>query len=245
MKNPDKDPFSLELNWKITIFTILLLPLLVSLGFWQLQRADEKSTIQQLVAEQQALPPAELTASTAAQMTPYRRVVFSGAPEAEHIWLLENQLYQGRLGYHMIVPVALSADTYVLVNCGWISGAERRDQLPQIPALPEAARFFGQIRQPSYNRFLRGEALDAGWPKRILQMDIAVMSQALGKPLLPWVIQLDETSPMAQTVHWPIVNMSADKHLGYAAQWFLMAIALVILWVFANTNLGRRKKEVK
>lgn len=173
----------------------------------------------------------------------YRRVIFSGEPEPERIWLLENQLYQGRLGYHLIVPVALNPDTYVLVNCGWISSADNRTQLPPIPELLTKSQFTGQIRQASHNRFLRNQTFDTGWPKRILQVDIPVMSEMLGKPLLPWVIQLDSTSPMAQIVHWPVVNMSADKHIGYAVQWFLMAVALVTLWVFANTNLGRRKKE--
>lgn len=244
MHTPDKAPFSLEFNWKISLFTILLLPLLVGLGFWQLQRAGEKSTIQQTLEEQQALPPLELSGASTPLLAPFRRVVFSGKPDASRIWLVENQVYQGQLGYHLLVPVELQDGAWVLVNGGWIRGARDRLQLPNIPPLPHSATFSGQLRDISHNRFLRAQTLDSGWPKRILQIDLSEMGKVMGdRRLLPWVVQLDETSPMAQTVHWPVINTSVDKHIGYALQWFAMAAALVILWVFANTNLGRRRKD--
>lgn len=105
--------------------------------------------------------------------------------------------------------------------------------------------FTGQLRTIRENPFLRAQHTGEGWPKRLLQVDLAAMEKSLGKPLLPWVVQLDETSPVAQTVYWPVVNMSADKHIAYAVQWFLMAFALVILWLYANSNLGRRSVKNK
>ncbi|MFT5069358.1 MAG: surfeit locus 1 family protein, partial [Candidatus Paceibacteria bacterium] len=36
----------LQHYWAITIFTVFFLPLTVSLGFWQLDRADQKRQLQ-------------------------------------------------------------------------------------------------------------------------------------------------------------------------------------------------------
>jgi surfeit locus 1 family protein len=237
------NPFKLEFNWKISLFTVVLLPVMVGLGFWQLQRADEKSTIQQSLEQQQALPPIDLMQADATENATFRRVSFSGRPDSQHIWLVENQVYQGKVGFHLLVPVVLEDGRNILVNAGWVPGGIRRGEIPPLPQLPESGVFSGQLRTVSQNHFLRGELVDAGWPKRILQVDIPVMEKSLVKSLLPWVVQLDAASPMAQTVYWPAINMSADKHIAYAVQWFLMAFVLTILWLYANSNLGRRRKS--
>lgn len=243
MNSPEKVPFKLEFNWKISLFTIVLLPVMVGLGFWQLQRADEKTTIQQSLEQQQALPPIDLTQLAADDLADFQQVKFLGRPDHDHIWLVENQVYQGKVGFHLLVPVELQDGRIFMVNAGWLPASGARGEIPALPELPESALFSGQLRSVRPNRFLRGELVDAGWPKRILQVNFSVMEKSLGKPLAPWVVQLDAGSPMAQTVHWPAMNMSADKHIAYAVQWFLMAFVLAILWVYANSNLGRRGKN--
>ena len=44
-----------------------------------------------------------------------------------------------------------------------------------------------------------------------------------------------------------MVNVTPAKHTGYAVQWFAMAFALGIIFIFFNTNLAellkRRKDE--
>ena len=47
----------LDLEWRTTVFTALLLPLLIYLGFWQLQRAEEKALLATAFAERQASAP--------------------------------------------------------------------------------------------------------------------------------------------------------------------------------------------
>ena len=244
MNSPEKIPFKLEFNWKISLFTVVLLPVMVGLGFWQLQRADEKNTIQQSLEQQQALPPIDLAQTDPSENTTFRRVRFSGRLDRQHIWLVENQVYQGKIGFHLLLSVELQDGRNVLVNAGWLAGGGQRGEIPPLPELPEVAAFTGQLRAVSENRFLRGALVDAGWPKRILQVDIPAMEKSLGKSLLPWVVQLDAASPLAQTVYWPALNMSADKHIAYAVQWFLMAFVLMILWLYANSNLGRRSKKI-
>lgn len=241
MKRAQKAPFKLEINWKITLFSLLLLPLLVGLGFWQLQRADEKSTIQQLLVEQQARPPVSLDAQTLTDAGDwlYRPVAVTGKPDRNRVLLLENQIHQGRIGYHLLVPLLLDDQKVLLVNCGWLPAHADRRQLPVLPVLPEAVTLRGRLVKPSENPLLREQASDS-WPRLVLQVDTAALAQSLGKPVSPWLLQLDADSPLALLVDWRPLNMTADKHTAYAVQWFLLALALVILTLFANSNLGRR-----
>ena len=37
-----KSAYRIDANWKVIALVVLLLPLLLKLGFWQLDRADEK-----------------------------------------------------------------------------------------------------------------------------------------------------------------------------------------------------------
>ena len=52
-----RENFEWQLNGKIIIFALVLFPLLVLLGFWQLERAEEKrSIVNEFRTNQQAAP---------------------------------------------------------------------------------------------------------------------------------------------------------------------------------------------
>ncbi len=45
-----------ELDWRTTLATALLLPTLLSLGFWQLDRAEEKAVLIERLEARRTLP---------------------------------------------------------------------------------------------------------------------------------------------------------------------------------------------
>lgn len=235
--------FRWSLNWKICLFSFLLLPLLIYLGFWQLQRADEKYTLQDLIAEQQELPPLQwppsATDGAATGTHLYREVQMEGEFAAQRTWLLENKIYQSRVGYEVLTPFILANGEAILVNRGWIEGTGYRDRLPAIPPVEQVTSVSGRLLEPTRNTLLNQVIPGEQWPQPILQIDLQQMQMFVDAPLLPWVLQINSQHPAALTVDWQDVNMPANKHLGYAWQWFSMALALVILTIFANSNLGQ------
>ncbi len=49
------------------------------------------------------------------------------------VWLLDNQLIQGKAGYDVVIPVLVSDQgPAVLVNLGWVAAPQSRDQLPEL-----------------------------------------------------------------------------------------------------------------
>jgi cytochrome oxidase assembly protein ShyY1 len=231
------------INWKVVIFTLLFFPLLIRLGFWQLQRAEEKRTIQQLVEQQQELPPQPveiiLTDVEDDSQVLYRHALNLGLFDQKHYWLIENRTLNGKNGFEVVTPFNLMSGHTILVNRGWVAGTGYRDQLPLINTPTEELIIKGQLVKPSVNQLLIGEVKPLGdWPRVILQMDVDVMEKELGRPLLPWILQVDAESAYAFQTNWTVMNASVSKHLGYAYQWFAMALTLLVLTIVANTNIA-------
>lgn len=235
--------FKWLLNWKICLFSITLLPLLIVLGFWQLHRAEEKHTLQDLLDQQQDRPPLHLSAVEGRELQDhdylYRQVRMEGKFDTQKVWLLENQVWQGRVGYQVIAPFHLHGGGAVLVNLGWLASTGYRDDLPSLPPLDSVTTVTGTLVRPSINTLLKQQKLTDQWPQPILQIEIEQLQQVVDTPLLAWVLQIESQHPAALAVNWRTIQMPASKHLGYAWQWFAMAVALLVLTVFANSNLGQ------
>lgn len=249
----DRKPrFILQVNWKITVFCLLMLPFLLSLGVWQLNRAEQKQTIQQLWLQQQAQEPASLSevitsdkrgaelGSLQNAMPDFRRVRGEGQFLQDQYWLLEGGMFNGQLGYHVIMPFVLAGvDNVVIVNRGWVRGSPRREVNPTFSTPNMELTISGVLVEPSDLAFVdQNSQAHTGWPSRILEVDIELMREQLGRELLPKMLQIDADNPAALTVLWQPINMSPARHIGYAVQWFSMALVLCVLWCFANSNIN-------
>lgn len=231
--------FKFEFNWKITLFSVLLLPLLISLGFWQLSRAQQKETLQQSWLEEQALPPVhyrELLDRENASGA--RRVFAEGSFDTQKYWLVENKILAGKLGYHLVAPFYTEYQDWLLVNLGWVPADAYREVNPEVIIPAGKLRISGTLRTPSDSRFIEQKPDNSGeWPFRLLEIDFPLMNDQYGKPFETRVIFADADSPGAQLVSWQPINMTPERHRGYALQWFAMAFALLVLWFVTNTNV--------
>jgi cytochrome oxidase assembly protein ShyY1 len=228
---------SFTANRKLTLFTLLALPLLLSLGFWQLDRAAEKRALEAAYVEQQAQPPSQLDAHNMASLPDHRRVLLQGQFDADHTWLLDNKQRDGRVGYEVVTPFKLTDGSLILVNRGWLPGSRQRAQLPPIPALSGEQMLFGELVSASKHPLLDGATTQTDWPRVVMALDPVAMSEQLGKVLPARYLRLDDSSPGALVTQWQAVNVSSAKHSGYAFQWFGMALALVIWFIVANTKV--------
>ena len=63
------------------------------------------------------------------------------------------------------------------------------------------------------------------------------MAKARDLPLLKYALVIDEGEPGGLQYDWsPIPPMGPEKHLGYAVQWFGLAVALLIIYVGVNSR---------
>lgn len=222
---------------KLSLLVVLLLPLLLKLGFWQMSRYHEKLEIEQALAERQSMPPIQLSEVSRYADPLFLPVNVSGHFIVDRYFFLDNQIWQGQAGYSLIMPFVTDAGEWLLVNRGWLP-AKSRDSFPEISTPSENVELSGQLYRLFGTPFTLGEDnWSEDWPKRIQAINFTKMSEALGQPLPLFTLVLNgQVSNQAAGSVLQVVPLemktTSQKHLGYAVQWFLMALVLLGLYLW-------------
>ena len=234
-----------ELDWRTTLATALLLPTLLSLGFWQLDRAEEKAALIDRLEARRTIP--AITPQSALRLPEEeladRQVVMDARFTPNRFVLLDNRLRGGKFGYE-VVAFAQVDQLAVALNLGWVRGDPSRQTRPDV-VLPNGVQTVsGRLYQPSGNAFMLGEnRLPAEFPGVVQQLTLSAwqdeLQSRLEHPVFPLEIRVDEFESVAFDATWAIVNQTPAKHQGYAVQWFTMAAALGLAFIFRSTNLWR------
>ena len=82
-----------------------------------------------------------------------RSVELVGQITDSEVWLLDNQIYQGQVGYSVITYFNLVGTTeQVLVNWGWVKAPERREVLPEIRLTDQTLRLTGLVKTKGFGQ---------------------------------------------------------------------------------------------
>lgn len=221
------------------------IPILVSLGIWQLHRADEKRSIQANFAFRSQLP--SLTLARAEQLSDanYYPVNVEGYFLNESTLLLDNQFHTHRLGYQVITPFIVNHRQWLLVNRGWIPAGSNRNQLPTIAKVVGKVRLSGLLYTPQKNPFnsTQIETIQRVW--RVQSIVIPQIAKQLHHPLLPFVLLLDQNSLYGFTYHWQPINTKATMHTGYAVQWFALAFVFALMIIIPVFRSKKPSSDLK
>jgi surfeit locus 1 family protein len=230
-----------DADWRTTVFVAVFLPLLVGFGFWQQERALEKQAIAaEWTARQQEAPRSLLSLADSPAELAYRRVLLRGYFIEQRNFLLDNRIYQGRYGVEVITPLRLEgADTVVLVNRGWIEADAGRRTLPELPQDLALQSLAGTVYVPPGEAYTLGQISDnEDWPRLVQALDVPALGVMLDVELFPYTVRLEPGSAAGFTIEWPLMNTSPEKHRAYAVQWFSMAAALLMIYLWRSTNLA-------
>lgn len=212
-----------------SLATVLLLPLLMGLGMWQLQRAQEKEQL--LVAADAAQ---SASARPVASMNPSHlpQHVRAEGRYDHSPFLLDNRVRNGRAGYEVLAPLRMTDGHAVLVVLGWLPQGEDRAHLPQVILPSGTVHVQGLALTPSPQPFAltANEAFAAGWPKVVQTAVPEQLSIVLGYPLLPLLIYPDGSEAAAHEVA-ALRTFGPSRHRAYALQWFTMAAVLLFVYV--------------
>jgi len=236
--------FRFDPEWRISLFTAVLLPALIFLGFWQMERADDKSALASSWEQRRHQPARVLQGleTGSPEDLAYLPVELTGRFLAEQYLLLDNRIHGGRFGYEVLGLFELSGTTVTaLVNRGWIEGDSARLELPLVPAVTEELTISGHVYvSPGSPYLLADQVLQATWPKRVqaVEMDklMPLVQGEFDRQLFPYPVRIDPGLVGSLTVDWQIINVSPEKHTGYAVQWFTMAGVLGFFYLLRSSN---------
>ena len=208
----------------------------LALGNWQLGRGHEKAALAQRIDTASHDAPIGLSgAEVKADDVVWRRVEVSGRFEPKYAVLIDNRILHGTVGYHVVMPLKIDgSERYVLVNRGWVTGTGSRGTLPQIATPAQTLRIAGLATAPS-KRYLElsTKTVEGNvWQNLTLERYRATVPIALQ----PVVIQQDSKLDDGLVREWSAPDLGIDKHYAYAFQWFVMAAAIVIIYLACNVR---------
>lgn len=236
-------------EWLPPLAGLALLALFVSLGFWQLERAAGKRDLQASFEGEREYVPLEAGVEYE-RFTPLKA---TGRYLPGRQVLLENIVVDGRLGYYVITPFELAPDRpLLLVNRGWLpregshggprstDGENGKDGELPIAVDDGERQIRGRAGRLPRVGIRPGPAFaDAGgWPRRAVWPETDDVAAVLGREVLPFVLLADPDASSPLLRRWQPQEMGPMRHVGYAVQWFALALATVVIAVV----LYRRKR---
>lgn len=183
-----------------TLVYLCVLPVLIALGMWQLDRSEQKRVF--LEEQEQAAADETLHLTAAIENNTkalrYRKVEVAGRYDVAHQFLVDNQISDGKAGYFVLTPLILTGvNKAVLVNRGWIPLNQNRSILPELKIDNAEAVIIGRINNfPSVGIKLAGAEIPSeGWPSIVQVVDSDVLAKKLGYPLFQFQVELDKELP--------------------------------------------------
>lgn len=237
-----------------TLVTLILFPILVGLGFWQLDRAQQKRAIQAEYDARSNESPVNIGPLLQdAETLRFYRVMAKGSYEPDYQVLIDNRIQDGRVGYYVITPLRIQgSDMRVLVNRGWVPLGASRQDLPKIETPTGSQAVTGVATVPSARVFQLAEPapITDEWQIVWQHMDMKRYESAVPFSIQPVVILLDpDSSTGGFDRQWMRLDAGIAVHQGYAFQWFMLAVALLVIYVVVNLRLragrsGGQKPDV-
>ncbi|HEU0052466.1 MAG TPA: SURF1 family protein [Longimicrobium sp.] len=234
-------------------FILGMCALCVRLGFWQLDRLEQRRARNHAVETAFAQPPLVLDAATAAAVDADparfvgRRVRATGvyAPAGEVV--LRGRVREGRPGVFLATPLTVAGlDRPVMINRGFVPS-------PDAASVENAARYAeGGTRTVEGVFQTIPVTSDSGAPSRTAsgtltyrRLDLPTL-RAAHPGLLPLAIQQlpgPDSATAGPPLREPLPPLTEGSHFSYAVQWFSFATIGVVGLAILVFRANRRRRE--
>ena len=218
------------LGWTLALG---LMVLFAALGRWQLGRMDEKQAmLDQVAATLARREPVPLAAAyDAARARDFDWAQGEGRFLDAPAVLLDNQQRDGRPGVRVYRAFAPTGAPPLLVELGWLPLPGDR-ALPVLEPIDGPQRVRGLLAPPPSAGLAQGLSTPTpGGDVLAVRLDAPGLPALLGvEALPPRVLKLDPDLPLGHARDLDVLpnTLPPQKHLGYAVQWFGLALAVLV-----------------
>lgn len=230
--------------WVVTFAAFASVVLTARLGWWQLDRANQKKELQHSIELRGRLPllmSSELArdASQAAAQH-HRRTRLEGRWLSQHTIYLDNRQMHGRPGFFVVTPLALPDGRAVVVQRGWIPrDPANRARVPAVPTPPGTVQVEGRIAPPPA-RLYEFDSAASGSIRQNLMLD--AFGREAGLLLAPVSLLQQGDVRDGLLRDWPLPALNAGTNIGYAFQWFAFSAIITALYVWFQLIAPRRRR---
>ena len=232
----------------LLVFALFVSALFTRLGIWQLDRAEQKRETLAEFEKRGNAPGLDLNRMfTRDGESMWGRYASVTGHYTGPIILLDNQILEGRAGYFVYTAFAISgSELTLLVNRGWIPVEGDRNRIPDFVNPTGEQRLKGRLSHPPQQGLrltdsnLIERLSDSVW--RVGGIDFnALIAAGVGEELIPITLLLEAFAAEGFDRDWTPPGSGEARHLGYAFQWFALAVTVVVASVIIL--LRRTKAE--
>tara|TARA_Y100000996_G_scaffold206882_1_gene162314 strand:- start:1231 stop:1932 length:702 start_codon:yes stop_codon:yes gene_type:complete len=222
---------------RITIFFVFFAILFFSLGLWQIERGQAKTTILAEFEDNLSKTPVYLNQES----KKWDRVYVKGKWDNSKQILVDNVINRGIAGYKVLTPLRIiETNQLILVDRGWIKQNKYREILPNIELIEADEVVSGILEYPELGLVLSEDLVSKEWPKISQTKNLEVISKEYDEFIYPMILLADPILKNSlEYIKITPTNMTPTKHYGYSAQWFLMFLVLCLMYLW----YGFKKNE--
>jgi cytochrome oxidase assembly protein ShyY1 len=219
----------IQIRFLPLVLLLILTFVFASLGQWQIHRKVAK---QDLLDRFDQAPEMHIEKALVSGLD-FARVRILGRYEDKWHVLLDNKIYEGRPGVHVLSLFYPNHGTPLLVDRGWLAMSPDRRSLPQVTTPGEEVVISGLLSKPP------GGGVKLGHPDVIDELqgsllltylDIEDLARRAELPIAGMILKLDaDESSGFDGRNWQPAVMLPAQHQAYAVQWFALAAAAIIL----------------
>jgi surfeit locus 1 family protein len=232
-----------------TILVIAAVGVMIRLGYWQLERLEQRREFNARVQAQLDSDPLELNRVLDAYLyqkvaddvigMEYRSIDVSGVFDHENEVVLLNQAWENRLGVRLLTPLLIeSRDAAILVDRGWVPHEDytegRLENFYQAGTVTVAGVIRNSQSRPDIGWRRDPDPIPGERQTSFFMADVGRIQQQVPYELLPVYVQ---QSPVPGAEGLPhkagmSLELTEGSHLGYAIQWFVFAAILFFGYPF-------------
>ena len=225
----------------------VIFALLIGLGIWQLERANEKQVWFDSYSARISEAPIQITDRLLGPDRSNFPAEVRGRFDGEGQFLWDNRTHQGQPGFHVITPFVITpGETRILVDRGWIplSGSRENLPIPKIPAGPKVISGYLYESKPGFTLEARAPQYDSALRQNV---DLSAFASSAPYTVQPYVLRLDMDQPDGFVRVWPVPDQTAvRRHEAYAVQWFGMAVVFIgVVVAMWRRELRARRRPVR
>ena len=222
---------------KILIFAIIFVPITISLGLWQIERANEKKVI--ISNYDKLLVSTPIALQKEQPLENWQPIETVGAYQ-DLVVYEDNAINSGKAGFKVYHLFQNGDGTFIFIHRGFIERNLIKNNLPRIDTPVGKKNIKGTTLFKQNNTFVKN--IEESDIRIIQEFNTSVLIERFpilkDRYLHPFLFNLDvRDADKFQPIEKP-VNMTATKHIGYAIQWFGLCAALIILTIYAYRRKG-------
>ena len=217
-----------------TLFTIISLLILISLGTWQVYRLIWKNSLisNYLYKFNNEIIKYDKNFSFNDEFE-YRRINIKGRFINEKEILIIGKTFEGNVGFHLITPFITKEEKLLLINRGWISEKLKLRSSRSFSLIEEDIVIDGIIRRPQKKGYFVPENDPIGnfwFTIKPYQIEKALKLESFDLEKKFYVDVIRDKGKLKLPIGVSGSPNFRNQHLTYAFTWYSLAITLIIVY---------------